>query len=307
VNYLDTTPWDPTITEPGIYEISDAEYHMDPVVGGSLSSTGARRLLPPSCPAKFRWYADHPEEKDIFDFGKAAHQAVLGIGPEIVGIETGPTGWNNRAAKAERDSARAEGKVAIKRDEADIITQMATALRQHPIAGRLFLPGRGVAEQTVVWRDRQTGIWRRARLDWVQGPAIVDYKTCDKADDASCARAIHNFGYHQQADFYIDGATEVPGIIPEGKRPRFILVFQEKTAPYLVNVVEPDAEALSWGAVLNAKAIDIYRRCTESGMWPGYAETDDHITFASLPPYAITNYERARQRGDYDTKGESFR
>lgn len=299
------TTTDIVITEPGVYDIPDDVYHRDPVQGGSLSSTGARRLLPPSCPAKFRWYADHPEEKDEFDFGKAAHRTVLGIGPEIE-----PLDFADRRTKAYKQAAaeaREAGKVPLLLEHAEALLTMATVLRQHPMASRLFRPGHGMAEQTVVWRDRQTGIWRRARLDWVQGPVIVDYKTCDKADDASCARAIYNFGYHQQADYYIDGATEVPGVLPEGKRARFILVFQERDAPYLVNVVEPDAEALAWGAVLNAKAIDIYQRCTATSVWPGYAEDDDRITFASLPPYAITGYERARQRGDYDTQGESNR
>lgn len=289
------------ITEPGVYDIPDYLYHQDPVEGGSLSSTGARRLLPPSCPAKFRWYADHPEHKDVFDFGKAAHHRVLGTGPEIVPIDTPPSGWTTKKAKEAKAQAYAEGKVPLKLEEAHQVAEMAAALRRHPKAGRLFLPDRGVAEQTLVWRDRATGIMRRALLDWTQGPLVVDYKTCDKADDASCARSIFNYGYHQQADWYIDGASEV-----HGQRPRFLLVFQEKTAPYLVNVIEPDAEALLWGAVLNAKAIDIYRQCTETGVWRGYDNTD-FVTLAALPPYAITGYERARERGDYDTQGETFR
>lgn len=294
------------ITEPGVYpDVSDADYHRDPVAGGSLSSTGARRLLPPSCPAKFKWYAEHPEITKTFDFGHAAHQAVLNVGPEIVVLPY--DSFRTNAAKSDRDEVRAQGMVPLLEADAEVVTEMAEALRRHPKAGRLFVPGRGAAELTVVWRDRRTEIMRRARLDWVQGPIIVDYKTCDRADDASCARAIYNYGYHQQADFYIDGACEVPGVIPVGARPRFVLVFQEKTPPYLVNVVEPDAEALLWGGVLNAKAIDIYRQCTESGVWPGYDNSEEFVTLASLPPYAITGYERARQRGDYDIEGETLR
>ncbi len=70
-------------------------------------------------------------------------------------------------------------------------------------------------------------------------------------------------------------------------------------------MVEPDQEALTWGGVLNAKAIDTYRYCTETGVWPGYSDTD--LVLASLPPYAVTGYERGRQRGDYDTEGISIR
>lgn len=283
------------ITEPGIYDLTDAEYHSDPVAGGSLSSTGARRLLPPSCPAKFRHYQQHPEVKAEYDFGHAAHHAVLGIGPEIIVLDY--DNWKKPSAREQRDAIRDAGKVPLLKKEADVVAAMAAALRVHPVAGRLFRPGRGVAEQTLVWRDRTTGIMRRALLDWRQDHVVADYKTCDKAEPSACARSIHTYGYHCQADWYLDGVGEL-GLTPAGKRAKFAFVFQEKTAPYLVTVVEPDQEALLWGSVLNTKAIDIYRDCTARDVWPGYHDTD--LVVASLPPYAVAGYERARERGDYD-------
>ena len=48
-----------TITEPGVYEMPAEEYHADPVEGGSLSSTGARRLLE-MAPARWRYEQAHP-------------------------------------------------------------------------------------------------------------------------------------------------------------------------------------------------------------------------------------------------------
>lgn len=296
-----------TITEPGVYDLTDAEYHADPVEGGSLSSTGARRLLAPSCPAKYRWYADHPEIKAEYDFGHAAHRAVLGIGAEIAVF--GHESWRTNAAKADKVAARAAGLVPMLEPDAEIVAAMADVLRAHPVAGRLFQPGRGVAEQTLVWRDRATGVMRRARLDWTAGGngrklIIADYKTCDRADPASVARSIYTYGYHAQGDWYRDGAFELN--LDGGSGVGFVLVFQEKTPPYVVTVVEPDDEALLWGSVLNTKAIDVYRRCVETDTWPGYSipgqpgTTDTDLMLAGLPPYAITGYERSRERGDYE-------
>jgi len=37
------------ITEPGVYALPADVYHADPVAGGSLSSSGAKKLL--ACPA----------------------------------------------------------------------------------------------------------------------------------------------------------------------------------------------------------------------------------------------------------------
>ncbi|MGW9447058.1 hypothetical protein, partial [Bacillus mobilis] len=48
------------ITRPGVYDgIPEAVYHRDPVPGGSLSSSGARKLLAPSCPALFKYDQEH--------------------------------------------------------------------------------------------------------------------------------------------------------------------------------------------------------------------------------------------------------
>jgi hypothetical protein len=58
----------PAITEPGIYQMTNEEYHAD---RGSLSSSGARKLLPPSCPALFRHAQDTPQEpKKTFELGR---------------------------------------------------------------------------------------------------------------------------------------------------------------------------------------------------------------------------------------------
>src|SRR5207248_11468429 len=85
---LDYTPGDVQIVEPGVYDITNDVYHADPVPQGSLSSTGARQLTPPNCPALFKWQLDHPEPPNsVFDIGTAAHKLVLGDGPQIVEVD----------------------------------------------------------------------------------------------------------------------------------------------------------------------------------------------------------------------------
>src|SRR2546421_646443 len=88
-----------TITEPGLYEdLSVETYHADPVPVGSLSSSGARKLLPPGCPALFAYEREHPPEPTAtFDLGHAAHKMVLGVGPEVVKIDA--DNWRTNAVK----------------------------------------------------------------------------------------------------------------------------------------------------------------------------------------------------------------
>jgi hypothetical protein len=167
------------IDQPGVYDIPADVYHSDPVAGGSLSSSGARKLLPPSCPALFRHWADEGQEhKATFDLGHAAHAEVLGVGAPLAVVDADD--WRTKAAKQQRDTAYAAGATPLLRNDYEQVHAMAAALRAHPVAGSLFTPGTGRAEQTLVWRDDEFGVWRRAMLDWLTesngGLVVVDYK-----------------------------------------------------------------------------------------------------------------------------------
>jgi hypothetical protein len=271
----------PGITEPGIYQMTNEEYHAD---RGSLSSSGARLLLPPSCPALFRHAQDTPAEpKKTFELGTAAHKLVLGEGPDLVQVDAEK--WTTNAVKAEVAAIRDEGGIPLKPAEYEQVHAMADALRRHPIAAALFDPARGRPEQSLFWRDRPTGVMRRARFDWLpdarSGRLIIpDYKTCRSAEPAALERAVQEFGYHQQDDWY-RAAARALDLADDSAA--FVFVCQEKTAPYLVTVVEMDATARRIGAARNRRALEVFAECTESGVWPGYS---DDIAYLSLPTWA---------------------
>lgn len=283
-------PGELVITEPGVYEIPNLAYHADPVPGGSLSSTGARRLIEPSCPAKFAWAREHGEEpKATYDFGHVAHLHVLTEG-EVVEVVDAPD-WRTKDAREQRDVARAAGRVPILTKDLAVVEAMAAAIKDHPIAGVLFAPGAGLPERSLFWRDQHAEIWRRARLDWMRhtGPSDrfigVDYKTAAAADLDSLQKAIHRHGYHCQASWYLDGIKAL-GLSPGGD-PSFVFVFQEKEAPYVVTVVELDMKSLAIGRLLNRRAIDTYVQCTRTGRWPGYAED---VVLVDLPHWVANEY-----------------
>lgn len=275
------------ITEPGVYDgMSDADYHADPVPGGSLSSTGARKLLPPSCPARFHHERTNPPpSRPEFDFGKAAHLEVLGAGPDIVVIDAAD--WRTKTAREQRDTAYAAGQVPLLAADYTQIQGMANAIRQHPLAAALLDPTTGSPEQSLFWRDPETGVWCRARTDWLRNKTtgrviVVDYKTTDSADPGHIERAVRRYGYHQQDPWYLDGIKAV-GLADDAG---FVFIFQEKTAPYLVHPVELDADTRHAGRARNRRALEIYRQCAETGDWPSYT-ADDDISLISLPPYAL--------------------
>ncbi|NUP46169.1 MAG: hypothetical protein HOW97_02475 [Catenulispora sp.] len=264
----------------GVYpDLPAADYHADIAPGGSLSSTGARKLLVPSCPAKFQYERLHGQKpKKVFDYGTAAHQVVLGNGPELV-IFDRPR-WDTDAIKAEIAEARASGAIPLKPHEHAQIMAMADALRRHPEAAPLLEPDSGEAEQSLFWKDPGTGITCRARIDWWRHDGEpVDYKSARSAEPQKFEKDSWEHGYPQQDDWYCAG-LEALGYADEHTTMRFVV--QEKEPPYVVTVARFDLEARRIARLLNETSRHLYARCMETGHWPGYSETTELI---SLPPY----------------------
>lgn len=278
----------PVYAGPGVYADLPAEvYHGQFVPGGSLSSTGARKLLAPGCPAQFKYDSEHPQApKKEFDLGHAAHKFVLGDGPDLEVIDY--PDWKKKDAQNQRDDAYAAGKVPLLTKDHDMVQAMTEAIRQHPIAGPLFTPGSGVAEQSIFWEDKDTGVMRRARPDWLkQLPGLtlcVDYKTTVDANPEAISKAIYNYGYHQQDAYYVDG-IEAAGLAAPGSA-RFVFVFQQKTAPYLITVRELAEEDRHIGRAKNQRALRIYAECTRTGIWPDWTGPATDIPQISLPTWA---------------------
>jgi hypothetical protein len=285
--------------EHGVYPgYPEADYLRHP----ALSASGAKKLLPPSCPAVFKWERDNVRpEKRAFDFGHAAHAKVLGVGAEVVvvqktakdGTRSDADDYRTKSAQEHVEAIRAEGKVPLLAHEVTQVDGMAEALQAHPIARQLLHPGNGRPEVSLFWDDPAHGVPRRCRVDWLREPVdgrliLVDYKTCVSAEPGAIRKVVANYGYHLSAAWYQDVvlglglAEDVP----------FLLVFQEKTAPYVVTVVQLDDESLWVGRRQADQALQVYSECTETGVWPGYVG-DDEIPLISLPAWATYDLRNA--------------
>jgi len=269
----------------GIVDIPEAEYRKHP----SLSQSGIKLLLPPSCPALFRWRMDNPEpHKKVFDFGNAAHKEVLGIGQPVRYIQ-GKTakgepsdGWASKYAQDQAAEARAAGEIPLLESQRGVIEGMAAALRAHPLAAKLLDPEHGKPEQALFHTDPDSGIGLRGRLDWLPNASsngrmvLPDYKTAASADAESFANAAASYGYVIQDPFYRDLVTGA-GLADEVD---FVFIVQSKEPPFLVNVIELDAEAVRIGRGLIRKAINLYKACLENDYWPGYGSD---VELVSVP------------------------
>lgn len=258
-----------------LYDLPEADYHADT---DSLSVSGMKLLL--DAPAVFRWRQDHPEHKDVFDFGSAAHAKVLGAGvaatvfdydPERIKSPKSTNAWKERQAEV-----RADGGVLLLPEEMAVIDAMAAALEADRDARRLLLGCDGRSEVSAFWRDTEHGVTRRARFDRLRDDGgIVDYKTTANPNPARLARAVADFGYDMQQANYLDVAAGV-GI----DAPWFAFIFQGKEPPYLPVVAVLDEPYVTRGRDRCHRALDIYATCRESGEWPGYSSPDGiHILY----------------------------
>jgi hypothetical protein len=269
-------------TTPGLYpDLPEALYHGDP---DSLSSTGVRQLLKAGGPAKYRFGVQ--EDNDDFDIGTAAHTLLLGTGAgiEVVAAKT----WQSNAAKAAKAKAREEGKVPLLTKQYDAVRQMVDAALSRPEVVALFPRDLSAAAEVSAYAmDLATWVMLRARFDYLvflpgRRVRVRDYKTSKDASPLGFEKGAANYGYHVQVAHYIR-VLEALGYTVE----EFILLAQEKTAPYLTSIHEFDTEAIALGDRIVTAGIEVFARCHEANDWPGYG---DRTYRMSLPSWAIREW-----------------
>ena len=281
------------ITKPGIYDIPEDEYHRDCVpesLGGSLSSSGAKLLLPPSCPAIFDYQRRHGKRPGkAMELGTVVHGMVLGTGQPVEVLDF--PAFTTKAAKEARDKAIEAGSVPMLAEKYAEAVAIADAVRQHPVAGPLF--DGCDAEVSGFWRDGEFGVWRRCRWDALTPYGeVADLKTCASAAPEDIAKAMYNFGYYQQNAWYRDGHTAL-----FGEQPRdFLNVFVQTEPPYLVTIARLPDEHVELGRQRCREALERYRDCTERGVWPAWSED---IIDIPLPGWAAKRTE-SEILHDYD-------
>ena len=292
----------PSRLSTGIHRISDIRYHADPCVNPSLSSTIGKKLIFQS--PKHAWHAsprlnpDHePMVKKAFDVGKAAHSMILGTGAPIADIPDDYLASNGavstKKAKEFVEQARADGKVPIKSDEARNVDLMKARLIMTLREADINLMATDSEVTAIADID---GVTCRAMIDNAPSdptrPYLYDLKTTTDASLDAVMRSIMNYGYDFQAAHYLETWKAATG---EDRSFRFI--FQEKTAPFEVCLVELHEDSLIMGKKKTARAREIWRNCVSSNHWPGYPL---HINQINLSPFFHEKWlERESREADF--------
>lgn len=276
------TDWRETLDtpEPGLYpDIPEDTYHASKT---SLSSSGAKVIV--KSPATFKWRLENPEPfKREYDDGSAAHQLVLGVGPgiEVLAAPDGTefTDRRTNAYKAAEKAARDAGKIPLLRKQMAVVEAMAEKLREHRQAMELLTEGQPEVSAYAV--DDETGVVRRGRFDWLTDYVLVDYKStvAGGAHPRKFGRVAMELGYYQQAPWYLDIARDLGH-----EASAFAFIVQEKEPPYEVTVIELPKEAMTLGRDRNREALQRFRDCMDTDLWPSYVP-DNQIAVAQIPAF----------------------
>lgn len=275
------------VTAPGVYDLPIEDYIGDCCVGPSISSSGLRTLLL-ECPAKY--WAMSPlnpnrfpdESTHALDVGRAAHALALGE-PEFAKYFVVSPYDDFRKAEA-REWRDEQTRTVIKADDLETIKAVAAVQQRSAQCMRAFENGR--AERSLIWQDDVTGVWLKARPDWLpDDPAarfIAEYKTAISIEPYRMSNDAFKYGYHMQAAMQVDAVVAVLGIKPHG----VAHVVQEKDPPYLAELRMFTEEQIEDGRFMYRRALDIFAHCLKTNDWPGYT---------SEPTYFESPYRHAKQ------------
>lgn len=245
-------------------EISNAEYRAME----GLSSTDIKAMA--KSMAHFKYQQENPrEDTPSLLFGRAYHKYCLE--PDTFFEEFIIAPYVDRRtkegkAKWQEFLDESKGKDVIDADTFQTICDMRTALYATPFAKKLLY---GSHEKSFFWDNEETGLKCKCRPDSFgklgNEYICVDLKTCSCAETQAFMRDAIKYNYDIQAVHYTEGLKA-----NFGSNFKFIFIAQEKTAPYLVNILEADKYFMQSGRQLRAELLYDYKKCLERDEYPGY-------------------------------------
>ena len=211
------------------------------------------------------------KESSAFALGRAAHSLILegreAFDREFV-VADGPvnpkTGEPYGAkTKAYADWLATQDREVVSCRDYAFILNLQESVEIHAAASELLTDG----EAEGVVRAEYCGVPCQIRMDWFsRTDGLVDLKTCDslKWFESDCRR----FGYIFQLAFYRAVIRIATGVtVPVH------IIAVEKNEPFATGVWQLSGEVLDLAENVNEAALERYKKCQYTGIWPtGYEE-----------------------------------
>ena len=223
-----------------------------------------------------------PSETPAMLLGKATHTAVFE--PEKFQLEYALWSGQRRgnAYKDFMEGCQAQGRSILKTAEYETALMIRDVVRSEPVIGELLSKGR--PEVSLFWRNPQTGVACKGRLDWIASKnAILDLKTTTSIDAGWFSAHAWKMGYFHQAAMYQEGYAVASG---KGTMLRFGIIAVERNAPHACRLFWLNEEALemAWGEYVGW--LEQVVQCTDTDLWPGPVPVESEL---AAPSWATTS------------------
>jgi len=257
-------------------DISNRLYHADK---SCVSSSALKELL--RSPAHYHAYlsGERSTETPAMLFGTAVHTRLLE--PDVYATEYVVSPFTDRRSKESKEFELANAsRQIITQEQADLLERISDSVSSHKTANHLIKSG--LKEQTIIWQDRETGIWLKIRPDCLsieEGICLDVKKTQDATPDAF-GRTCVNYDYDVQAALYLMGLREVME-----RDFDFAFLAVEERPPCGCALYAAPLEMLHRGTIRVRKALYALAECRETGEWPSY-QPHGNYDLLSWPSWA---------------------
>lgn len=249
-------------------------------------------------PFAYRFAKDNPEPEDeTMGIGSLLHLAVLEpeqveaqvailpedampkpTAPQLKAIKAGKGSPNGLARLAWWDdwNESSKGKLNVKPSDLVKVTGMHKSLMATPTV-RTAISSTGIREASCFF-----DLWDvacRMRPDhWGDDEVMMDLKSTGDCSREAFSREIWKQRYHAQMSFYDHGATQL------GRKPRLcVWIAVETKPPFLCSYHIASISLLEFGRIENTRDLATFKKCSQSGFWPGVRTYPEPI---ELPAYA---------------------
>jgi len=247
-------------------------------------------------PAHFHWCQEHPKaptaamekgtllDTALFD-GWAKIAEIVAVRPEGNG--------NLKIVKEFMAEAEMTGKIVVTQADLETLKWRVRNIWDHREAAEIL--SRCAFQVSFVWDDPDTGVRCKGRADLALkgGPEADDLKHAHNAEPGSFRRDVAKYGYQVQAAMYLDGLSCATGHTYD----TFRFVLGEDVPPYCANVLPLGSASIAAGRASYSRWLYEYKRCVETGLWPGY---DYHQEPIDMPLWALMEEGIDPRVGQYE-------
>lgn len=258
---------------------TEEEYFADPCEVPSLSQSIAHTLITKT---PYHAWLEHPRLGGVGrpptkakDRGTLVHSALLGAGRELAVIVADD--YRTKAAREQRDAARAEGLLPVLKKDAEGLLKVISDLRSALLQKGIRL--KGASEVAVTWEEETTagpvvcrGLFDHVLMD--QG-VIYDLKTCRSAHEKAITSHVIEYGYDIQRAAYMSALRKLRGKVTG--REDFVFLFveelpEESPVRVIVHPVQLSGVFRQLGEMKWERACETWARCRRDDKWPAYHE-----------------------------------